>query len=116
MIFSETPAFFSFTKSAVVRLAGLFSLCRVLMIRLSDNPAFTDWITESTGEEAAAGLAAAGLAAAGLGAGGVWARPTVARRLSDARVTSFIKILQTKVLTAASPRAHPIFGWIAHVR
>jgi hypothetical protein len=42
MIFSDTPAFFSFTRSAGVRFAGLFSLCRVLMIRFSDSPAFTD--------------------------------------------------------------------------
>src|SRR6476661_4161589 len=94
MMFSETPAFFSFTKSAVVRLAGLFSLCKVLMIRFSDSPAFTDWITESTGEGAAAGLAAAGLAGAGLGAaaGGACARPIIAKRPSEARDTSFIKV------------------------
>src|SRR6266404_1631934 len=91
MMFSETPAFFSFTKSAVVRLAGLFSLCKVLMIRFSDSPIFTDWITESTGEVVAAGFAAAGFAGAGLGAGGVCARHIMAKRLSDARDTSFIK-------------------------
>src|SRR5690349_24100195 len=103
MIFSETPAFFNFTKSAVVRLAGLFSLCKVLMIRFSDSPAFTDWITESTGEVAAAGLAAAGLAGAALGAGGVCAKPTIATRLSDVRDTSFIK--KSSKLTKSSLRS-----------
>ncbi len=71
MMFSETPAFFSFTKSAVVRLAGLLSLCRVRMIRLSDNPALTDSMTESTCEGAAFALAGAAFGAAlGAGAGG----------------------------------------------
>src|SRR5258708_28831524 len=91
MRFSDTPAFFSFTKSAGVRLAGLFSLCRVLMIKLSESPAFTDWITESTADGAAAGFGAAaagfGAATAGLGAaagGGacptaIDARPIAAR-------------------------------------
>jgi hypothetical protein len=93
-MFSETPAFFSFTRSPGVRFIGLLSRCNVLMIRFSDSPIFTDWITESTGEGAAAGLAAAGFAGAGFGAaaGGVCARPTIAKRLSDARDTSFIKI------------------------
>jgi len=94
MIFSETPAFLSFTRSAVLRLAGLFSRCMVRMMMLSESPALTDWITESTDEAAAAGLAAAGLGAAGLGdaaGGGVWPRTTTATRQSDASETSFIK-------------------------
>jgi hypothetical protein len=91
-MFSETPAFFSFTRSPGVRFIGLLSRCNVLMIRFSDSPIFTDWITESTGEGAAAGLAAAGFAGAALGAGGACARPTIATRLSDARETSFIRI------------------------
>ncbi len=41
MMFSETPALCSFTRSAGARLAGLFCFCSVLIIRLSDMPDFT---------------------------------------------------------------------------
>jgi hypothetical protein len=50
MMFSDTPAFCSFTKSAGPRFTGLFCLCRVLMIRLSDMPDLTSWMTLSTGD------------------------------------------------------------------
>jgi hypothetical protein len=69
MMFSDTPAFFNFTRSAGVRSMGLFCFCRVLTIKPSDIPDFTSWITESTCEGGFA--AAAGRAwpvAAGFGA------------------------------------------------
>src|SRR5206468_53646 len=59
MMFSETPAFFSLTKSPGDRSMGLFCRWRVLTIRFSDIPDLTSWMTESTGETAfGAGLAA----------------------------------------------------------
>src|SRR5579862_9726227 len=77
MTLSDTPAVFSFTRSAGASFIGLFALCKLLMIRDSGKPAFTDAITSSTGDAAAAGFAAAGFAAAGFagaGAGaGAWA-------------------------------------------
>src|SRR5665213_1789936 len=72
MMFSDTPASFSFTRSAGVRSSGLLSLFRVLTIRLSDNPALTDSMTDSTGDGAAfagAAFAAALALGAALGAG-----------------------------------------------
>jgi hypothetical protein len=103
MIFSETPAFFSFTRSAGVRFAGLFSLCRVRMIKLSESPAFTEAITESTGDGAAgfgatADLGAAGFGAAGEGAAaGFCATRSVARAPIRAKGMSFIDSLRAGI-------------------
>jgi hypothetical protein len=65
------------------------------MIKLSESPAFTDSITESTAEGAAgfeaAGLGAAGFGAAGLGAaGGFCARRKFARHPATANRMSLI--------------------------
>jgi hypothetical protein len=62
------------------------------MIRLSERPACTDWITESTAEGAAAGFAAGGLAGAGFGAtegGGACAKASAETTITAA--TDFIR-------------------------
>jgi len=77
MTFSDTPPFFSLTMSAVVRSKGLLSRWRPRMMRLSDSPALTDSITESTrdGAPLAAGFAAGAAFGAALGAAGVCPKP-----------------------------------------
>jgi hypothetical protein len=64
---SETPACLSLTISAGERSTALLFFFRLLMIRPSDIPPFTNWMTESTGE-AAFGAAAFLGAVAGAGA------------------------------------------------
>src|SRR5579862_2376070 len=87
MMLSETPAFFSFTMSPVVRLTGLFSLWMLLMIRLSESPALTDAITSSIRDVAV--LAAAFGAALGAGAGvAVWPNDSVTKKLTTAVETN----------------------------
>src|SRR5579864_8383689 len=110
MMFSDTPAFFSFTRSAGVRLAGLLSLCKVLMIRASDNPALTDSITESTGEGAAFAFAGAALGVAlGAAAGGavcpraIPTRKPNVTKLTNVNNLSFIQI--PPVLPTDAPNA-----------
>src|SRR5438270_13024698 len=53
MILSDTPAPLSFTRSAGASFIALFALCRLLMMRDSGSPAFTEAITSSTGDPAA---------------------------------------------------------------
>jgi hypothetical protein len=83
MMFSDTPAFFSFTKSAGVRSSGLLSLFNVRMIKASDNPALTDSITESTGEGAAFVAAFAGAAFGAALDAGACAKATPATKLPN---------------------------------
>ena len=64
---SETPAFWSFTRSAGASATALFCVLSVLTIRFSDIFAFTSSMTVSTGVLAAGGAAAFLGKAAGAG-------------------------------------------------